>query len=119
MKLNAELKIRIDEGTKRRLQIEAGNSQKEVSEYVRGLLQLEQTRTHDIGIAERIERFMTTLAPMLRPRVSSTNEALLVRVARIEVIAEEVAMQQSPQIMNRVNQRLKTQSAAKAGGRDE
>ena len=51
MKLNAELKIRIDEGTKRRLQIEAGNSQKEVSEYVRGLLQLEQTRTHDIDLA--------------------------------------------------------------------
>ena len=116
MKLDSELKLRLTCATKKRLRAEAEAACKDVSEHVRELLATRQNQAREVDLIERIERLMVAVAPLLRPRDDSAQELMIARLARLEIVMEETAMAQSPQILSRVNQRLKALPPAKTGG---
>ena len=113
MKLIETLKLRIDAPTKNRLGADAKAAGRDVSSHIRHLLAAHQNQAREVSLAGQLEQFMTTLAPLLR---GSTTAPESPRLARIEALIEELAMQQSPQVLARVAQRIKALSGASTGG---
>ncbi|MBL0122922.1 MAG: hypothetical protein IPP88_09375 [Betaproteobacteria bacterium] len=100
-------KCRCTRATKKRLQHDATTAGKELSDYLRDLVDAPQQAATVVDVLSRLEQLMAAVGPLLKPR--DTDQASD-RLARLEVIVEELAMQTSPHVMSRVNLRLKQQT---------
>lgn len=108
MKLSDELKVRCTSATKQRLQQAAKKSGIEFAEYVRSLLEAPYQAATMTDIFERHEILLAALSPARQSQQQPNTEtvcALVNRLARVELIVEEIAMQVAPQAMKRAGPR--------------